>query len=119
MHGIAVKTAHTDAPNMECPAFRSAVEVVTGKWKIAIVSTLMDGPQRFGEIRGKIPGITQHMLTLQLRELEHYGLLVRTAYAEIPPRVVYELTDAAYALRPVCDSLLAWSKKYGERVASV
>ncbi len=77
-----------------------------------IMANLADGPRRFGDLGRCLPGITQHMLTAQLRELEGSGLLVRTAYAEVPPRVQYELTEAAYALRPLFTGILEWSKAY-------
>ncbi len=72
----------------------------------------MYGPLRFGELRRCLPGVTQHMLTTQLRELESNGLVLRTAYAEVPPRVSYELTEAANALKPAFESLLEWSRIY-------
>jgi DNA-binding HxlR family transcriptional regulator len=93
--------------------FQNAINAIVGKWKVEIVCALVDGSCRFGELRRLLPGITQHMLTAQLRELAHSGLVVRTAYAEIPPRVEYELTEAAYALEPVFQALLAWSERYG------
>jgi DNA-binding HxlR family transcriptional regulator len=73
----------------------------------------MDGATRFGELRRSLAGITQHMLTVQLRELENDGLVLRTAFAEKPLRVEYELTDAAYGLLPAFRELLNWSKLYG------
>ncbi|MEP9375594.1 helix-turn-helix domain-containing protein [Aquabacter sp. CN5-332] len=96
--------------------FQNAIRTIVGKWKVEIVFTLISGPRRFGEIRRALPGITQHTLTAQLRELEGSGLLVRTAYAEIPPRVDYELTDAAYALLPVFKAMLEWSRRYGAQL---
>ena len=96
---------------------QGAIRAIVGKWKIEIAFTLRDGPLRFGQLRRALPGVTQHMLTTQLRELERHGLVRRTAYAEIPPRVEYELTDAAYALGPVFEALLAWSRQYGQGVA--
>jgi DNA-binding HxlR family transcriptional regulator len=110
------KIPRYESTHMDSSEYRTALYAVIGKWKMAIVSTLLDGPKRFGEIRKGIPGITQHMLTVQLRALEERRLLVRTAFAEIPPRVVYELTESAYALKPVCDSLLVWSEEHGKKI---
>jgi DNA-binding HxlR family transcriptional regulator len=75
----------------------------------------MNAAMRFGALRRSLTGITQHMLTMQLRELEQDGLVSRTAYAEKPLRVEYELTDAAYGLLPAFRELLNRSKMYGSR----
>jgi DNA-binding HxlR family transcriptional regulator len=92
--------------------FRHAIRTVSGKWKLEILFHLMDGPLRFGRLRRAIGGVTQHMLTAQLRELERDGLVRRTAFAGVPLRVEYELTDAAYGLLPTFRALLAWSEHY-------
>ncbi len=68
---------------------------------------------RFGELRNAIPGITQHMLTAQLRELEEDGLVSRTIFAEVPPRVDYEITEKARGLGPTMEALTAWWTTYG------
>jgi DNA-binding HxlR family transcriptional regulator len=73
-----------------------------------IMWELRQNKQRFGELRRAIPGITQHMLTMQLRDLEPHGLVRRTIHAEVPPRVEYESTPAACALRPVFGALYDW-----------
>jgi DNA-binding HxlR family transcriptional regulator len=92
--------------------FRHAIRTLSGKWKLEILSRLMDGPVRFGRLRRAIGGVTQHMLAAQLRELEQDGLVQRTVFAEVPLRVEYELTDAAYGLLPTFRALLAWSEHY-------
>jgi DNA-binding HxlR family transcriptional regulator len=69
---------------------------------------------RFGELRKGIPGITQHMLTAQLRELEADGLVSRTVFAEVPPRVEYEMTAKARGLGPTMEALTAWWNEYGK-----
>jgi DNA-binding HxlR family transcriptional regulator len=94
--------------------FRDALRTIAGKWKGEILWHLAKRTHRFGELRRAIPGITQHMLTAQLRELEADGLVKRTAYSEIPPRVEYEVTAAAHALRPVFEALFEWSRQYGK-----
>lgn len=94
----------------EVAEFRRVVQTVVGKWKIDILFVLLTGPKRFGELRRLLPGITQNMLTAQLRALESDGLVDRNAYATIPPRVDYELTQAAYALKPIFTALVAWSR---------
>ena len=93
--------------------FERAMGMLTGKWKGEIIWLLSQGKHRFGELRRAIPGVTQHMLTTQLRDLEADGLVKRTVYAEVPPRVEYEITPSAQALRPVFDELLRWSQEHG------
>jgi len=74
---------------------RRAFSLLSGKWKLEIMWLLNQRLYRFGELRKAIPGITQHMLTAQLRELEADGLVSRTVFAEVPPRVEYEITEKA------------------------
>lgn len=94
-------------------AIRLTLKAVSGKWKLDILRALKAGPRRFTEIRRAIPGVTQHMLAAQLREMEADGLVTRTAYDEMPPRVEYALTEAARALRPVGEALRAWGEAHG------
>jgi DNA-binding HxlR family transcriptional regulator len=115
-------TPHSDCPQTCVPEpgaiarFHAAIDAVVGKWKIEIICSLLDGKLRFGDLRRALPGITQHMLTAQLRALENSGLVTRTAYAEIPPRVEYALTEAAHALLPVFRSLHDWADRYGREL---
>jgi DNA-binding HxlR family transcriptional regulator len=88
---------------------RNALGTLTGKWKLEILFLLGQRLHRFGELRRSIPGITQHMLTTTLRELEKDGLINRTAYPEVPPRVEYEMTSKARRLTPVFDAILKWA----------
>jgi DNA-binding HxlR family transcriptional regulator len=74
---------------------------------------LLEGVHRFSELRRKLPNVTQRMLTKQLRELEEAGLVLRTVYAEVPPRVEYCLTDLGQTLRPVVVALKAWGDAHG------
>jgi len=96
-----------------CEALRleviNALGVLTGKWKLEILFLLNQRLHRFGELRRAIPGITQHMLTAKLRELESDGLIRRTAYPEVPPRVEYEMTSKARRLEPVFDAIFSWA----------
>jgi DNA-binding HxlR family transcriptional regulator len=93
--------------------FHRALGMLTGKWKGEILWQLRQGKHRFGELRRAIPEVTQHMLTVQLRDLEADGLVKRTVFPEIPPRVEYEITPSAMALRPVFDELFKWSQEHG------
>jgi DNA-binding HxlR family transcriptional regulator len=79
---------------------RKAFSLITGKWKLEILWLLNQRVHRFGELKRSIPGITQHMLTAQLRELEADGLISRQIFAEVPPRVEYAITLKAKALKP-------------------
>jgi len=89
-----------------------AVCKIGGRWKLPILCNLEEGKLRFGEIKKIIPGVTERMLTLQLRELEKDGLLKRTVYAEVPPRVDYELTVVAKELIPIWSQLKIWGKHH-------
>ena len=93
---------------------RRALATISGKWKLEILWLLNQRIHRFGELKRAIPGITQHMLTSQLRELEDDGLVIRTIFAEIPPRVDYAITDKATELRPAIDAFFAWWRRYGD-----
>ncbi|ACT08143.1 transcriptional regulator, HxlR family [Dickeya chrysanthemi Ech1591] len=92
---------------------RRAFALLSGKWKLEIMWLLSQRIYRFGELRKAIPGITQHMLTAQLRELEADGLVSRTVFAEVPPRVEYEITEKARGLGPTMEALTAWWQVYG------
>ncbi|AZD67719.1 DNA-binding transcriptional regulator, HxlR family [Pseudomonas chlororaphis] len=95
---------------------RRAFALLSGKWKLEIMWLLNQRVYRFGELRKAISGITQHMLTAQLRELEKDGLVSRTVFAEVPPRVEYEITAKARALGPTMETLAIWWSEYGDSV---
>jgi DNA-binding HxlR family transcriptional regulator len=86
----------------------AALSVIGGRWKGVVIYWLLDGKKRFGELRRALPNCTQRMLTLQLRELEEDGLLTRTVFAEVPPRVEYELTALGQSLEPLMTMLRRW-----------
>ncbi len=94
--------------------FKHAIHALGGKWKLEILFALMNGAVRFGALRRSIGGITQHMLTTQLRELQRDGLVSRTVLASRPLQIEYELTDAAYGLLPAFKEILSWSRLYGD-----
>jgi DNA-binding HxlR family transcriptional regulator len=109
------QTMANEEPNMH-EEMRRAFSLLSGKWKLEIMWLLNARVYRFGELRKAIPGITQHMLTAQLRDLEADGLISRTVFAEVPPRVEYEMTRKARGLGPTMEALTAWWKKYGKTV---
>lgn len=92
------------------------LDLIDGKWKGVILYHLQEGRLRFGELRRKLPRITQRMLTKQLRALEEDDLIIRRVYAEVPPRVDYELSETGQRLRPVIDALKAWGDANRARV---
>lgn len=94
----------------------AAMRLLTGKWKAEIIWSLRKGKRRFSELHRDVPGITQHMLTLRLRELEQHGLVTRTMYLVVPPKVEYELTPAALALRSVFDEIQDWAEQHREQL---
>jgi DNA-binding HxlR family transcriptional regulator len=94
-----------------CPV-EATLSYLDGKWKGVILFHLMDGTLRFNELRRKLPTVTQRMLTKQLRELEKSGLVSRTVYPVVPPRVEYALTPLGETLKPVIRALAAWGKEY-------
>ncbi|MDE1463788.1 winged helix-turn-helix transcriptional regulator [Spartinivicinus poritis] len=103
--------------NLDCPV-TAAIDVIGGKWKVIILYHLRNNTLRFGELRKRIPKITQKMLTQQLRELEANHLIVRKVYAEVPPRVEYTSTPIADELRPIMDMLCAWGERHKELLRS-
>ncbi|MFJ6985894.1 MULTISPECIES: winged helix-turn-helix transcriptional regulator [unclassified Streptomyces] len=93
-----------------------AMEILGGRWKLAILKQLVPGSLRFGELRRALPPITQRMLTRQLRELEADGLVTRTVHREVPPRVDYTLTDVGHSLDSITEELDKWGRWYRETV---
>ncbi len=85
-----------------------ALNLIDGKWKIVVLYKLLRGTLRFNELRRLIPSVTQRMLTHQLRELEADGLIVRTVYAQVPPRVEYSLSARGRSLEPVLMAMKEW-----------
>lgn len=97
--------------NFGCPV-EACVEVVGGKWKGVILFHLLGGTKRFNELLRLIPGVTQRMLTRQLRELEDDRVVERKIYAEVPPKVEYSLTEFGRTLEPVLRTLQVWGSQY-------
>ena len=94
-----------------CPV-ETTLTLISDKWKVLILRDLMPGARRFGELKKSLGGVSQKVLTAQLREMEGSGLLTRTVYPEVPPHVEYTLTELGRSLKPVLDAMQAWGEKY-------
>ena len=95
--------------NGDCRSVASVLARVGDKWSVFVIMLLIDGPQRFNELKRRIGGISQRMLTLTLRGLERDGLVTRTVFPTIPPRVDYELTDLGRGLAKPVQALGQWA----------
>ncbi|WP_371774806.1 winged helix-turn-helix transcriptional regulator [Streptomyces sp. NBC_01438] len=109
-----MRSSVEDVPD-QC-AVEFAMEILGGRWKLAILKQLVTGTHRFGELRRALPGVTPRMLTRQLRELEADGLITRTVYPEVPPKVEYALTEVGRSLDSLTDELDKWGHWYRETV---
>lgn len=98
-------------PKTTCPAEKT-LQAISGRWKILILRELFDGVKRFGELQKALPGITQKMLTQQLRELETDEIVHRKVYPQIPPKVEYSLTLLGKSLGPILETMHDWGIKY-------
>lgn len=94
-----------------CPV-ETTLTLISDKWKVLILRDLMPGTKRFGELKKSLGHVTQKVLTAQLRQMEENGLVIRTVYAEVPPRVEYTLTELGYSLKPVLDAMWSWGEAY-------
>ncbi|MBX3358173.1 MAG: helix-turn-helix transcriptional regulator [Phycisphaeraceae bacterium] len=106
--------AKVDAPRakqQQCPVQR-ALEVIASKWAILILHHLQNGPVRFSALQRELQGVSQKVLSQQLRRLEHHGLVVRRVHPTVPPSVEYSATPAALELKPALKSLCEWAQTY-------
>ena len=97
--------------NEGCPV-ETTIALLGSKWKLLILRELFRGTKRFGELSRGVPGISQKMLTQQLRQMEEDNLIQRKVYAEVPPRVEYSLSEVGRSLRPILDAMHKWGAKY-------
>lgn len=95
----------------ECPV-ATTVALIGSKWKLLIIRNLLQRPWRFNELRKDLDGISQKVLTDSLRSMEEDGLITRTVYPEVPPRVEYALSDLGKSLKSILDSMVAWGNAY-------
>jgi len=96
-------------------AVETTLAVIGGRWKVLIIRELFSGVKRFGELHRALQGITQKMLTQQLREMEQAGLVHRQVYLQVPPKVEYSLTPLGSTLQPVLESMHEWGMKFLEK----
>ena len=95
----------------ECPV-ATTVQLIGNKWKLLIIRNLLVRPWRFNELQKSLEGISQKVLTDSLRSMEADGIITRTAYAEVPPRVEYALSELGESMRPILNSMQAWGENY-------
>jgi len=101
----------------DCPA-RTMLDRIGDKWTVLVVLMLLDGPRRFNDLRARVGKVAPKVLTETLRRLERDGVLTRTAFAEIPPRVVYELTPLGRSLEQPIRSIAEWAEQNIEQIAA-
>ena len=109
---MTTQTAKKELP--ACPV-ETTLTLIGDKWKVLILRDLMPGTKRFGELKKSIGSVSQKVLTTQLRDMENNGLLTRTVYAEVPPRVEYSLTDLGKSLKPILDAMWNWGEEFKAR----
>ena len=95
----------------ECPV-ATTVQLIGSKWKLLIIRNLRQRPWRFNELQKNLAGISQKVLTDSLRALEADGIITRTVYAEVPPRVEYALSGLGETMRPILDAMEQWGAQY-------
>ena len=95
----------------ECPV-STTVQLIGNKWKLLIIRNLLDRPWRLNELQKNLEGISQKVLTDSLRSMEADGIITRTVYPEVPPRVEYALSELGESLKPILDAMRAWGENY-------
>lgn len=95
----------------ECPV-ATTVSIIGSKWKLLIIRNLLSRPWRFNELKKDLEGISQKVLTDSLRAMEDDGIITRTVYPEVPPRVEYALSELGESMRPILDAMYSWGEEY-------
>ena len=95
----------------------ATLSVIGGRWKPILVCHLLAGPKRFGELKRLTPNVTERMMTLQLRELEADGIVARTVFQEVPPRVEYDVTAYGRTLEPILVAMQEWGRAFKTRMS--
>lgn len=99
----------------ECPV-EMTLQLIGDKWKVLIIRELLTGTKRFNELMRSVGGISQKVLTSNLRSMESSGLVNRKVYPEVPPKVEYSLTDTGLSLKPILDSMVDWGTAYKKKI---
>lgn len=108
-NAMIAQTARKELP--ACPV-ETTLTLIGDKWKVLILRDLLTGTKRFGELKRSLGSVSQKVLTAQLRDMENSGLINRTVYPEVPPRVEYSLTELGQSLKPILDALQSWGLEY-------
>ena len=106
---MAPQTEKKELP--ACPV-ETTLMLIGDKWKVLILRDLLPGTKRFGELKKSIGTVSQKVLTAQLRDMEHNGLVNRKVYPEVPPRVEYSLTELGRSLKPILDAMWDWGEEF-------
>lgn len=109
-----METQAVGSERASCPVERT-LEVIGGRWKVLILRELFGGVKRFGQLHRALSGITQKMLTQQLREMESDGIIHREVYLQVPPKVEYSLTPLGESLKPIIQSMHEWGIRHLDR----
>ncbi|KZC78587.1 transcriptional regulator, HxlR family [Neisseria flavescens] len=104
--------SETEHAHGSCCPVVNTLDIIGGKWKVLILYYLNEETRRFNELQRLLAGITQRMLTLQLRELENDGIVHREVYPQVPPKVEYSLTEFGRTLMPVIEAMHRWGEQY-------
>lgn len=99
----------------ECPV-ATTVQLIGSKWKLLILRDLMTGKKRYNELRKSLDGISQKVLTATLKSMVEDGIVIRTAYPEVPPRIEYSLSEIGESLRPIIDIMGQWGTQYKKTI---
>ena len=114
--GEAIEISETNRATCRC-SVEVTLDAIGGKWKGAILYFLLERERRFGELGRLMPGVTQRMLTLQLRELERDGFVARNVYRQVPPKVEYSLTEFGKTLEPMVRMMAEWGTAHRAELA--
>ncbi|MDE5604636.1 MAG: helix-turn-helix transcriptional regulator [Eubacterium sp.] len=98
-----------------CPV-ETTLSLIGNKWKVLILRDLLPGTKRFGELKKSLGSVSQKVLTAQLRDMEADGLITRTVYPEVPPRVEYSLSEIGESMQPILDAMMIWGKDYKSKM---
>ena len=113
-----VSTSHSnDSHERPICAVETTLDIIGGRWKVLILRQLLFGVKRFNELHRALSGITQKMLTQQLREMEDDGIIHREVYAQVPPKVEYSLTPLGHSLTPILEAMHQWGVQYRQTKA--